>query len=175
MQALQTGESGALEILYERYFQRLCAFAFSVFQIPQPEDLVQDVYVKIIENPQLFKTQYKFQTWIFTLVSNRCKNHRRTEISRDINASEFYKTTISEQQHENLDALQIKKSIEKVWSTLSEKEKSIYALKYDQNFTHKEIAEIMEIPEGSVKSGIFYILKKMALQLKPHIKNENKN
>lgn len=47
------------------------------------------------------------------------------------------------------------------------KEKTIYTLRFEQELSIKEIADIMNIPEGTVKSGIYYLLKKFT----PHLKD----
>ena len=49
---------------------------------------------------------------------------------------------------------------------LNEKEQRIFKLRFEQDLPIKEIAEILSIPEGSVKSGIYYLLKKMSHKLK---------
>lgn len=56
--------------------------------------------------------------------------------------------------------------IKSAFSDLTDKEKQVFFLRFEHEKPLKEIAEILEIPEGSVKSCLFYLMKKMATQLK---------
>lgn len=169
MQQVQEGNKGAAEALYDRYFRRLCAFAANGFQVNHPEDLVQDVFIRLLENPKLFDVKYRFQTWIYTAVSNKCKNQIRNAKTKDYHHENMGFAGHVVYQHHEFDAKLIQLKINSIFDNFSMKEKQIYCLKYEHNLSHSEIAEIMEIPEGSVKSGLFYILKKLSHSLKPHL------
>jgi DNA-directed RNA polymerase specialized sigma24 family protein len=54
----------------------------------------------------------------------------------------------------------LQKQLEDIFISLSEKEKNIFTLRFEQKLSIKEIAIILNMPEGSIKSGIFYLLKK---------------
>jgi RNA polymerase sigma-70 factor (ECF subfamily) len=60
----------------------------------------------------------------------------------------------------------LKEQLRRIREDLSDKERLIYTLRIDQELSIREIAEIAAIPEGSVKSSLFYTLKKMASRLK---------
>ena len=49
---------------------------------------------------------------------------------------------------------------------MNEKEKLVFVLRFEQELSLKEISDISQIPEGTVKSCLFYLLKKMTHQLK---------
>ncbi|MCC7296856.1 MAG: sigma-70 family RNA polymerase sigma factor [Bacteroidia bacterium] len=161
MMEIQQGNIAAFEMLYNRYFKRLCAFAIKAFSVEHPADIVQDVFMKIIEKPHLYNSQYSFQTWIYTLVGNKCKNEIRKQ-----HFSEPKSTINSGQYDENfpdlIDSKLLKIKVENVLNHLEEKERQIIILKYEHNLKQHEIAQILNIPEGSVKSCLFYTLKKLA-------------
>jgi RNA polymerase sigma-70 factor (ECF subfamily) len=56
--------------------------------------------------------------------------------------------------------------IEKALFTLSDNERSIFILKEFENYSYKEIAELMDIPIGTVMSKLFYARKKLAEKLR---------
>jgi RNA polymerase sigma-70 factor, ECF subfamily len=80
------------------------------------------------------------------------------------------KTSAFTQTHSTIDAKQAQQQLSIFLNTLSDKEQLIYELKINQQLSLREIAEIADIPEGSVKSCLFYLLKKLNTQLK-HLKD----
>jgi RNA polymerase sigma-70 factor, ECF subfamily len=169
MEKISKAEKQAFEILYDRYFNKLVWFARSFMDdVQHSEDLIQEVFIKLIEKPEQFDRTKKFSTWIYVVTSNRCKQALRDKKNRLRILEENvlpYKDKVSE-INTNSDYRLLKNRIEDICCGLTEKEKSIYTLRFEQELAIKEIAMILQIPEGSVKSGIYYLLKKFAYQLK---------
>lgn len=168
MQLVCKGDRAAFELLYDRYFDKLVWFARRfIDDVQKAEDAVQDVFIKIIENPGLFDEHKRFSTWVYTVTGNSCKNILRNEQNRQRILQENAGTgePSTTLQH-SLDYKILKQRINAVYEELSEKEKNIYVLRFEHELSIKEIAKIINIPEGSVKSGIYYLLKKVAVHLK---------
>jgi RNA polymerase sigma-70 factor (ECF subfamily) len=89
MLRLQQGRPGALDELYRRYAQRLYAFCYNITRsktLHEPEDLVQDVFVRLIKGAHTFNPEKaSFRTWMFRIARNRCIDAiRREQIVRFI-------------------------------------------------------------------------------------------
>lgn len=169
MRRISKGEKKAFEVLYDRYFNKLVWFARGfVSNVQRAEDLVQDVFIKLIERPELFNKEKRFSTWVYVITSNRCKQVLRDEKNRlrilEENVLPF-KAQFSESEL-NSDLVVLKERIHVLLEELSDKERAIYTLRIEQELSIKDIALILELPEGSIKSGIYYLLKKLAIQLK---------
>ncbi len=166
MKALSYGNSEALEVLYDRYFDKLTWFAqqfTSNLQIA--EDLVQEVFMKIIESPNSYDSNKTFSTWIYTLVANKSKNYLRDTKNRQM-LLESQNIPNSTQMHSNIDYQKLENELQKAILEMKDKDKTIYHLRFEQELPIKEIALITQIPEGTVKSSIFYLLKKLSQKLK---------
>lgn len=162
MKMILKGHKLAFELLYERYFDKLVWFANGIIQDKcVAEDVVQEVFIKIIETPERFDLDRKFSTWIYTLTSNLSKNKLRDEQLKQskLNSIIQYNNQASKQHH-NLDVRITEMKLEELFQNLSEKEKSLFTLRFEQQLSIKEIASTMQIPEGSVKSGLYYLLQK---------------
>ena len=76
MQQLQQGRTGALDQLYSRYARKLyvfCAQATRASGAADAEDLVQDVFLRLIRSAHTFDPQRaSFRTWLFRIARNRC-------------------------------------------------------------------------------------------------------
>jgi len=149
--------------VYERHFVNLSKYITWLSQdIALSKDITQTVLLKIFRNPQRFDTQKDFKVWLFVLARNQWKNQ-----IRDIRTREKYLTEIeqskamevhppkTEQQEERL--TQIRKAIK----GLSDHHQEVVTLKYINNLTIKEISEILECSEGTIKSRLFYALENL--------------
>jgi RNA polymerase sigma-70 factor (ECF subfamily) len=167
MLLLHQGSESAFNVLYKRYNKKLVHFAWSFLNNKeQSEDLVQDVFIKMIQNPNLFKHGNNFASWIFTIVKNTCFNVIRNDKKRHELRSLHLPQNPSTLSHTQTDYNSLKIKLNELYSNFNQKEKLVFVLRFELEMNIKEIAEIAVIPEGSVKSCIFYLLKKIA----PHVK-----
>lgn len=171
MKQMSRGNQLAFECIYDRYFQKLVRFALGyVKQQEQARDIAQDIFLKLIERPEMFDPKQKFSTWIYAVTANRCKQHLRDSNNR----LRILRETGNDQTNQefsddiNADKAAVSQKIEEIYSSLSTKEKSIYTLRFKEEKSIKEISQIIGIPEGSVKSGIYYLLKKFNYHLKEY-------
>lgn len=168
MERMLKGDRRSVEELYERYFDKLVWFAKSIIKdLSKAEDIVQELFIKLMNEPQKFDIDKKFSTWIYTGVLNRCKNLIRDETNRSRIIQEIAKTTHSSTALKlDHDMSVLQNHLVSILKLLSEKDQMIFRLKFEQELSIKEIADILNIPEGSVKSSTYYLLKKITPQLK---------
>lgn len=157
----------ALELLYNRYFKRLQHFAKNTYQLIDSADLVQETFIKIFEKPFQYNKKFTFKTWIYQCVANRCKNELRNQQTRSgiLNEMSDGKTHVSFIQE--IDNKEIRIELKQALMNLSEKERAIYVLKFEHELSNQEIADLLDIPLGTVKSGLFNLLNKLRTQLAP--------
>jgi RNA polymerase sigma-70 factor (ECF subfamily) len=80
IEQLKKGETDALDELYRRYSKKLYAFCYNIARSQNPEDLVQDVFMRVIESAKSFNhRKSSFGTWIFRIARNRCIDLIRRE------------------------------------------------------------------------------------------------
>nr|WP_319480289.1 RNA polymerase sigma factor [uncultured Draconibacterium sp.] len=171
MTAIKNGNQSAFSELYERFNQRLYYYFFRMLGNDKEvaNDFLQDIFLKIINKPELFKPGNKFTSWIFTVAHNMCKNeyrHRevRKIISNDENPDQFL--TDENSYEETLKKEQLITQLFTEIEYLEEDQKAILLLKYKENFSLKEISKILELPLGTIKSRLYYarveLTKKLA-------------
>ena len=167
MQKLSQGDRAAFEHLYDRYFNRLIWFARRfVADVQTAEDLVQEVFLKVIERPELFSVDKRFSTWIYTVTGNLCRNHLRNTQNRDRLNRENLETAVTNSFHHQMDFVTLQGQMNRALGDLSEMEQKLFILRFEEDLIIKQIAERVQIPEGTVKSGLFHLLKKLSRHLK---------
>ena len=78
MERLKKGDGEPLDELYGRYSRKLYAFCYSMTRSGDTEDLVHDVFMRVIKEARGFKEEKaSFRTWIYRIARNRCIDFTR--------------------------------------------------------------------------------------------------
>jgi RNA polymerase sigma-70 factor (ECF subfamily) len=166
------GNKRAFDQLYSRYANILLAYFMRMLwrDLEKSEDFVQDFFTKLIHRPELFDTTRSFKTWMFSVACNMCKNeYKRQEVRKntrngldeshgikDGNQSPMLTAHLS--QFQNAYNEQIAK--------LEAKHREVFELRHFDGLSIKEIADMLQINEGTIKSRLFYATKYLAERLK---------
>ncbi|MBE6062920.1 MAG: RNA polymerase sigma factor [Clostridium butyricum] len=144
---------------YEKYLYSLC---FSYVQNPQDAlDLVQEVYIKIFKNISKFDVNKPFRLWIRKIAVNTCLNFKRTIKNNVISINDYEEITFGETISSDEDVLENvintenKLLIKKYLGEISEEYRMVIILRYYEDLSYNEIAEIMNMPLGTVKTKIY--------------------
>jgi len=156
------GDEESLEILIKRYLKPIYSFVYHFVRDNQEaQDITQEVFVKVWRNLKKFKPEYRFKTWVFTIAKNTCldwqKKKRTIPFSiLDNNKEEFsFSETIEDLRplpNELLEKQDLTTSLDRVLGTLPAKYRMVLFLRYNDHFTFREIAEILEESINTVKS-----------------------
>lgn len=174
MQDIKNGHTAAFDELYGRYSTRLLHFFYRMFDKDneKAEDFLQDLFLKIIEKPHLFDADKRFSTWVYAIANNMCRNEYRrlairTNGQNQVDEVLYNGNKICPPDIENrIDSTLFLQMLREEIEHLDEIKKSTFLLRYQENFSLKEIAEIMQCSEGTVKSRLFYTTQKLADKLK---------
>jgi RNA polymerase sigma-70 factor (ECF subfamily) len=170
---LQRGETSAFDELYKRYSKPLLGYFVRMlnYDKPKAQDALHDLFMKVIEKPNLFDTSKPFRTWIYTIAYNNCKNHyKHSEIVKEAHQELKHTEDLLDERFfisaaAKMDAKEFKKALLDVLATLSHDKKTTFILRYQEDKPIAEIAEIMDCSEGTVKSRIHYTIKILAEKL----------
>ena len=160
------GSVAAFNELYERYGQKLFSYFFRMLWSDKElaEDCTQELFLKVIKHGKDFDVNRKFSTWFYSIAHNMCKNeYRKAEVKAKYQP---VKTQLSVADTEkNSDLQRFKKALADLLDRMTEEKKQLYVLRFEEQLSVPDISQVMNIPEGTVKSRIFYLLKEMKEQL----------
>ena len=168
MQYFQEGKTAAFNELYRRYSKRILHFMYRMLNNDEEraQDLLQDLFLKIVERPEMFDVKRNFKSWVFTVAANLCRNEYRApifvQIEDDLTAAvnENYDKLIAQ-----LDNAVFKKQLKKELNKLKYEHKATFILRFQEKLSIKEVGEIMGCSTGTVKSRIHYTIRKLAVKL----------
>lgn len=158
---LAQGDISSLDALCCLVSGRLLSVALSVVgNRTLAEDVVQESFVKVVQNARAFKRGTNGYAWLCKIVQNTALNTLRSERRRQTeNIDDFFDIACSENVSENcLSALAVKKG----FSVLTKEEKTVIYQKYFMDFTVREIARSL----GKSKSAVQRLIDKAENKMK---------
>lgn len=164
----------AFDELYRRYARRLKGFFF--LQLGRNEDVAadatHDVFLRAYEARCRYQEGKNVSTWLFTIAYNICRNHYRSNAyEAQLLASLDAEPMDSLQIELELDAALLDKALAQVLSELPAPLHQLFSLHYQEELTIPQVAEIVGIPEGTVKSRLHKTMNIIRKKLKQY---ENK-
>ncbi len=160
----QNGDVSAFEELVSLYAKKIYNYCYRMTDSREDaEDLAQEVFIKVYRNLKSFKGDSRFSTWIYRIAYNTCVDRYRKGRKLD---------TVSLNPGKNEDSVEIElvssdplpeeevikreryRKLQACIAGLKPEYKTVIILRDIQNYSYEEIAEILQVPLGTVKSHI---------------------
>ncbi len=157
----QQGEAAAFEQLVERWQQPLWRHAWRLTSDENAAwDVLQEVWIGIARGLDRLEDPAAFAAWAYRIVGYKCRDWIRRETRRR-RADETYGEQVQQRQREAADAQRPHESLREALQRLPGRDRAILSLRYQEGFDTAEIAEILDIAVGTVKSRLFYARKRL--------------
>jgi RNA polymerase sigma-70 factor (ECF subfamily) len=160
----KAGNISAFEELISLYEKKIYNFCYRMTNNREDaEDLAQEVFIKVYRNLDGFKGDSKFSTWIYRIAYNTCvdKHRRKKKIQffsldsgNDENVGTMQLVSGNPLPEDEVIQKERYKKIQACIASLKPKYKTVIILRDIQNYSYEEIAEILQLPLGTVKSHI---------------------
>lgn len=173
---LKTQANPCFELLYQRYGAKVYAKCLSMLKDEaQAQDATQEIFLKIFTNLSKFKQQSKFSTWVYSITYNYCIDFlRRKKKVGDIFSDEMEQTPdVPDDEISDKVLLEIEiQKLKEILDNIPVGDKAVLLMKYQDDMSIKEIAEVLDKTESAVKMKIKRA-KDKALQVRQDLFNEN--
>ncbi len=139
------------EFKYQMYSQDLFNVAYGYTRsIQDAEDIVQNVFIKLLQYDKEFKTSNDEKYWLIRVTINESINFVKSSYKKKIVLNEEIVRSTSDQTKENTDKEYLKYYV----NELPEKYKSVVILFYFENLKTVEISELLKISEAAVRKRL---------------------
>jgi RNA polymerase sigma-70 factor (ECF subfamily) len=180
MLRFQNGDRSAFASLVRRHQAPLYNFAFRLLRSsPAAEEVVQDAFVRVVVNAGEFKHAARFSTWLYAITRNLCIDQVRRRTLRNHPSLDESKRddggdgpTLGERTADgraNVEraavSVEIRERLVAAVDDLPDEQREVFLLREVSNIPFKEIAEIVGIPENTVKSRMRYALERLQAAL----------
>ncbi|MDG5492141.1 RNA polymerase sigma factor [Psychroserpens sp. SPM9] len=127
------------------------------------DDVLQNTFIKIYKNIQNFKGDSKLYSWMYRIATNESithinKNAKRLQLNNEETHQHMVNNLKADVYFEG-DAIQLK--LQEAIARLPQKQQQVFSMKYFQDITYKDMAEILETSEGALKSSYHIAVKKI--------------
>lgn len=164
----QSGNNEALTRLVKRWHKSFCEKAYWVVKDPDmAKDIAQESWKTIIDKIATLKDPNSFGSWasriVYTKSLNRIKAAGR---KREYLAHYSYEQEVAKSTEGDEEDLLLKKALLKAIKQLPEHQQMVIQLFYVEDYTLKDISDILNISVGTAKSRLFHAREKLKLTLK---------
>ena len=174
-----TDYSFSFEQLYKRYYPRLTAYATFFIQSDEAHDVVQEVFLNLLERTDKKLDESTLNAYLYRAVQNKCIDFIRHQTMKDQYASdagkkllqmetEYFYTSRNEIE-EGLLSQELQEQIDAAIETLPLKGKEVFKLHFEHRKTAKEIASIMNISRSTVENHIYACIKTLRKKLMQYL------
>lgn len=172
IQRAQQGDTRAFEVLVTQHSHYVYNVALRLLNDPQEaEDMAQEVFVRAWRSLPTFRGQAQFRTWLYRIVTNVCYN-RLPKLKRQMAAADADERLELADRQPSVEAQvgSAEMSQQLAWAigTLPEKYRLLITLRHVQGMSYGDIADTLDMPLGSVKTGIFRARKLLRDRLEPY-------
>ena len=171
--AVREGDTTAYRGLVEKYQERVYHMVYGMLRNQEDaRDITQDAFVKAYDNLQKFRLESSFYTWIYRIARNltidylrKRKRRPETEFDEQVATRDerggIDESHVQEGPGRTLERKRLYARIMSAMQQLPEDQREVVLLRELEGLSYKEIAEAMEIPEGTVMSRLYYARKKL--------------
>lgn len=176
---IKGGEREAFSELVGLYQKKIFIFAYGFF--PNREDaleIVQETFMRVFEKIAGFHQDYSLSGWIYRLTHNICIDYYRKFAKKNALENNFADVpekhlAVADNCQAVLESRQMSAAIDRAAENLSLKQKSIFTLKYRQGMKLQQVAEIMDVSLGTVKTLHHRALRKIRKEVGTDTRGEN--
>ena len=178
MMRFQGGDRDAFAALVRRHKTAVYNFVLRQVRLPSvAEDLVQDVFVKVVQSAADFKHEARFSTWTYAIARNVCIDHlrkmslrRHPSLDQRAASDDADGPTLGERMADSRPGASVERSamgtevgqlITRAVEALPPDQREVFLLREIANIPFKEIADIVGVPENTVKSRMRYALERL--------------
>jgi RNA polymerase sigma-70 factor, ECF subfamily len=173
---VQNGDLPAFSLLVKHWHEKIHRFAYRFLSdADDASEITQKTFIKAYQKMETLDDPAKFSSWIYKVANNLCLDELKRAGRRKSVPIETWdgkaETDISPSLE--LETKELGEVLQKALLMLPDEQRAVVILKEYEGLTFREIADILELPENTVKSRMYYGLKSMRRMLnKWNIQND---
>lgn len=170
---IKIGDEQAFELLFRKYYIRLCGFANKFLNDPEEaKGIVQEVFIKIWEGREDIDPEESLKSYLFKIAQNISLNRLRKK-KVESKYIDIYKLVYIDHRefssHESLIALELENNLAAAINTIPPKCKRVFELNRIEGLKYSEIASVLNLSVKTVEAQMSKALRILRLELKDYL------
>lgn len=177
MYAFKRGHARAFETLLKRHKKAIYNFCLRMLTNPSAaEDATQEVFLKLVRGAKKWERQAKLTTWLFTIARNHCidaqrkATYRKTaSLDQPLKKEEDSTATLQDRVSDEMsvtpdrgaESRRLRAKLTAALDGLAEEQREVFVMREYAGMPFKEIAQVVGVPENTVKSRMRYALENL--------------
>lgn len=150
------GDTRSFRVLYRRHQQRVRSILYQLCDPSALDDLVQDVFLRAWKGLPKFRQTAQFSTWLYRIAWNVASDQRRSAAQGRTRLKVISSQTSTQHNDPGVMHLHYQDLVRRGLESLSFDHRTILVLHDLEEVPQKEVADILNIPVGTVKSRLFH-------------------
>jgi len=151
-------------LLMEKYQERLYWHVRRMVTTHEDaDDVIQNVFIKVYKNIHRFEAKSKLYTWLYRIATNETltflKKRNKTQTDSIDNEDLNIENRLTADTY--FDGDEVQKRLKYALSTLPEKQRLVFNLRYYDEMPYKQISEVLETSVGALKASYHHAVKKV--------------
>lgn len=183
------GDQQAFRILVERYQRRVYAVALGMMKDPEEaRDVAQEAFIKVHRYLDKFKGDSSFYTWLYRITANVAIDRLRSrkgegvslderlekgEVEPEISQPGFLSTRLGTNPQKSTLRRELAEKMADALAQLPPKHREILLLREVEGMSYEELAEVLDVPKGTVMSRLFHARAKMQKLLADYLDGDD--
>jgi RNA polymerase sigma-70 factor, ECF subfamily len=173
---VRSGQLQAFQEIVDQYKRKVYYLAYDMMgNHEDAEDVSQEVFLRAFRFIKDFRGEAKLSSWLYRITHNVCIDQRRKKplavlslTPDDETGTEIEIEDSGSSPEDSLKARRLQTDIEKALGSLTPRERSVFVMRHYNELMVREIADILEISEGTVKSLLFRAVRRLRKTLASH-------
>jgi RNA polymerase sigma-70 factor (ECF subfamily) len=164
MERVQGGDDAALAELFTRFRSRLYGFLVRRAGESAADDLFQETWLRVVRGRARYDPRRRFSTWLFQIANNLCRDRARRRAVQARSHGALKEAMRSDPQRLSAPPLDLRLDVHRRIARLPERLQEVLLLRYYHQLPEREIAAVVGIPAGTVKSRLHSAIRMLRAQ-----------
>jgi len=171
MKSIQSGDMVAFNIFVDRYKNRLFTVISRMLESrEEAEEIVQEAFLRVFQHCHSFDFRFAVSTWVYTIALNLARNElRRKKRVKFFDIEDYREKLSAPEEKAAADPTKVMSALRKALQKLPRKYKEAFILRDIDQLSYEEIAQILSVPLGTVKSRVNRARNLLRDQIKPRM------
>lgn len=173
VERIRAGDVAAYDSLVTKHMRSAFSIAYRVLgQREDAEDLVQEAFMVALQKIDTFREGGRFAPWFFRILVNRGLNARKSRSLRQTDALPEELSTREPTPHVEAERSEIRDRLKVAMAGLPERQQTVVRLFELEGFTSPEIADMLELSDGTVRWHLHQARQALRIALAPYARRD---